>query len=78
MKKLLIVLVLMAVAGCRSETEFGQCVGLDSQEDNPELVYSFSTRNAVVAVVFVETVVVPVVWILDYARCPVAKKALTQ
>lgn len=73
MKKTLIIAAVLLVAGCRSSTEFGQCKGL-FDDSHPELKYELSTRNAVIAVMLSETVVVPVLWAYSYAACPVGRK----
>lgn len=61
---------------CIGDTTHGACIGLaDDGEEN--LQYRPSIWNAIVAFVFIETIVVPVVWFLAYAKCPVAVKHVT-
>ena len=73
MKNLLMTLVLaMSFVGCTSSTVHGPCIGLISQDErDPELHYKYSIVNIVLAVVFSETLVVPLIVILDNLECPV-------
>lgn len=73
-KKLLIALLCMALMGCTSRTEFGPCVGAMDQGD-PKLMYRASGWNIFVAVIFFETIVVPIMVVLEYSKCPEGKKA---
>ena len=66
-------IVALSVLACRTETEYGKCVGLNDQRDST-LVYRGSTRNIVIAVVFVETIFVPVIVALNEYACPVARR----
>lgn len=77
MKKFAAVCVMAAsllLGACESRTAFGPCVGLNGGEDST-LVYHGSTRNIVLGVVFVETIITPVVVALKEYKCPVARKA---
>jgi len=74
MKKLFLLSVLFVLfTSCAESTKFGDCVGFGKYQD-PNLVYEISTQNAIVTAFFCETLVVPVIWALEYAYCPVAKK----
>ncbi len=66
-------LLLLLTAGCTSKTEYGECIGF-FDEDNPHLQYKLSIWNTFIAVVFSETLVVPIVYAADYAKCPVGHK----
>lgn len=75
MKKLILLAALaLSLTGCENGTEFGECVGLSDSQRDPGLVYEVSTRNAIVSIIFFETLVVPVVWALEHAYCPVGTK----
>ena len=76
MKFFLLVFLLSVIGfvGCKSETQFGQCVGFDNDDHKPNLVYKISIRNAIVSIIFAQTIIVPVIWAFDYAYCPVEKK----
>lgn len=78
MKKVIAVIavILLAVmlAGCTTSTSFGPCVGVDDSDRNPTLHYKLSVWNVILAVIFVETIVVPVVVVLDNTYCPIGKK----
>lgn len=76
MKKLLLSLVMAAsVSGCKSETEYGKCVGLGEEyREDPSLEYRPSIRNIIVGVVFFELVAPPVYVAIDEFYCPVGKK----
>lgn len=73
MKNYLICLALLLTA-CTSETDLGQCVGVMDDKD-PTLQYKVSIWNAIVATFFVETFIVPVIYVTSYIQCPVAKKS---
>lgn len=63
--------IFVALKLCRDETQYGRCVGIDDAK-NPNLVYDVSTRNVVLAVIFSETLVVPIVVVFDKLYCPVS------
>jgi len=76
MKKRLVPLVLaLLLSACVSSTPYGDCVGaFDQAEMKPDLKYKVSTRNVVMAVVFSEMIVPPIIVILNETHCPVGKK----
>ena len=67
------VLLAFALAACTSRTEHGECIGAFDDPD-PRLVYRTSARNVAMAVIFVETVVVPIIVVATETRCPTARK----
>jgi hypothetical protein len=71
-KSLSVALVLIAVAlsGCASRTDYGDCVGL-GEKQNPQLRYKVSVRNVAVGVIFIELIVPPIVVVADETFCPV-------
>lgn len=79
MRKLLIGIILVLtifLAGCTSERTLKdgktyQCVGIDKAESVPEVVYKISKWNAFLGVIFIETIVVPLVVLADDFYCPV-------
>jgi hypothetical protein len=74
MKKiLLIALAAMFLAGCTSHTEYGECIGVADDKD-PALHYKIDVWNAVLAGIFFETIVVPVVVLATEISCPVGKR----
>lgn len=60
-------------AACRSETDFGECIGV-ADEGDPKLVYEASVYNAVLGVIFFEMVFPPIIWLLDDFKCPTGVK----
>ena len=68
-----LLLCVLALGGCTSRTPHGECVGI-LEEREPELSYRASVWNIVLAVVFSETIVVPLVVVLDEHSCPVGRK----
>lgn len=70
---LTVILATVLLGACESSNKFGKCVGLNGGEDST-LVYHGSTRNIVLAVVFSEMVIPPVVVALKEYKCPVARK----
>jgi thioredoxin-related protein len=74
-KSLIALLLLLAVfaSACESSTKYGDCVGvLDTKKEN--LVYHTSVLNVVLAVIFSETIIVPVYVVFDEVECPVGFK----
>jgi hypothetical protein len=60
-------------AGCTTKTEYGECIGV-LQDKKPDLEYKLSGWNTFLAIVFSETIVVPIVVVADEFQCPVGKK----
>lgn len=74
MKKLAaLVLVGLLMVGCTSETPLGDCKGLTDKKD-PALVYEYDTGNVVLAVIFSETIIVPLIVVLSSLECPIARR----
>lgn len=74
MKKiLLIALAAVFLAGCTTRTQYGECVGV-GDDKNPTLHYKADVWNVFLGIVFVETVIVPLVVVLDETYCPVGVK----
>lgn len=71
---LALLVVTLSVSGCRSETDLGECVGVNDTRD-PGLTYKVSIRNVILGVFFIETIVVPLVVLFDELSCPVARRA---
>ena len=69
MKRALAVLIMIALAGCESRTDYGSCVGL-GEKQNPKLHYKLSSQNIVVAVIFFELIAPPIVVVSDETFCP--------
>lgn len=72
MKRLMAIVMLTALMGCTTKTEFGDCIGA-FDDGQPGVKYKLSVWNTVLAVVFSETIVVPVLVVANEARCPVGK-----
>lgn len=74
MKKTITMLALaLGLGACTSETSLGPCIGAFDDGD-PKFVYETSTKNVVLAVLFSETIVVPLVVIAKETKCPVSKR----
>ncbi len=76
-RKIAAVTLISLLTACTSETEYGECIGINGDKD-PTLVYHVSIWNVIVSVVFIETLVVPIVWALGYTHCPTEKKVDTK
>lgn len=78
MKKLfaamLLGLTLFGASGCRSRTEYGECIGIQ-EDENTNLHYRVSTRNVILGVVFFETIFAPAVWLLADFKCPTGPRS---
>lgn len=70
---ILVTFLAIGLTSCKGSTEYGECIGLVDEGD-PNLVYKPSTRNAVWTVLGFETIIAPILWLTDYAKCPVAEK----
>ena len=70
MKLIAILLVASALAGCTSKNEYGECIGA-FDEKKPGVEYKLSAWNTVLAVIFSETIIVPVIVIANETRCPI-------
>jgi predicted CDP-diglyceride synthetase/phosphatidate cytidylyltransferase len=73
MKKILAILLLAALVGCTSSTEYGQCVGAFDEKD-PKLTYKVSAWNVAMGVLFFSLVAPPIFVIVDETFCPVGRK----
>ena len=67
--------LLTTAPACKGETQHGECLGFDDDEDrDPNLNYDISVRNAVWSVLGFETVIAPILFFTDYAYCPESRK----
>ena len=81
MNKLIVLVVLCLFVGtCAAvtsscytgSTQYGDCVGLGADKV-PGLQYDLDVGNVVIAAVFSETIVIPLIILLSDAYCPVGK-----
>lgn len=73
MKKLLASLLVLAAltTSCQQKNINGQCIGLmDKENKDPNHQYDISLWNVFLAVIFVETIVVPIVVVGYMLECP--------
>jgi len=68
---------IVLLSGCETRTQYGNCIGVNDSQ-NITLRYKVSPTNVVIGVIFVETIFVPVIIILDEFSCPVGKKDITE
>ena len=77
MKKILLVATMVALlSGCTSSTQYGSCIGI-ADDKEPNLQYKLSVWNTFLAIIFSETIVVPIVVLANETYCPVGVKANT-
>ena len=70
MKRLLVAAALaVMVAGCTSQTAVGPCVGAFDQRD-PHLIYKLALFNVFIGILFLETIIVPLIVVADETLCP--------
>lgn len=70
-----VLMLSLLASACTSRTEYGTCLGLDDDDrKDPALVYDVSVWNVVLAVIFVETIIVPLWVAFKETSCPVARK----
>lgn len=72
-KVAVVIACLTLLAGCESRTLYGECVGIDADKD-ARLEYKLSVRNTVVGFIFIETIFVPVIVLVNETYCPVGYK----
>lgn len=78
MKNLVLVAMAALALGCNESKVIDgkevRCIGLERANEDHKYVYRLDTKNVVLAVIFSETIVVPVIVVLDDLYCPVALK----
>lgn len=65
-------IIIFLLSGCISRTSFGPCIGILDERD-PHLIYKASGWNIAMAIIFVETVFVPIIVVVDQTLCPTGK-----
>jgi hypothetical protein len=71
--KVAAVIALTLLAGCQSRTQYGECVGI-GDDQKPTLEYRLSVRNTFLAVVFFQTLFVPIIVLANETSCPIGPK----
>lgn len=69
MKTICLCLALLFATGCRTSNDNGVCVGVLDQK-KPGVEYELSIRNVALAVIFSETIVIPVIVVAKLLECP--------
>lgn len=64
-----LIVSLLSLTACTNSTEYGECIGINDQE-NPALHYKYSAWNIALAIIFSETIFVPLIVIFDDLKCP--------
>jgi hypothetical protein len=67
-----VAMIFSLLTACTSRTQYGECIGA-FEEGKKDLYYKPSVLNIVLAVLFVETIIVPVFVIVDQTKCPEGK-----
>lgn len=73
MKRILLACALL-FAGCESSTEWGACIPVDKSGARPDREYQLSVQNAVLGIIFIETIFAPVIVLASETYCPVGPK----
>jgi hypothetical protein len=74
MKNILAVTIIaLYLSACTRSTSFGECIGIDD-EPVPSLKYRYSLWNAGIALVFSETIIVPIYTLAKQIQCPTGLK----
>jgi hypothetical protein len=74
MKKTALIVIVVLLAGCTSNTEYGTCIGAFDEKD-PKLTYKLSGWNAFMAVLGTSLLFIPTIMVVaNNTFCPVAKK----
>lgn len=67
---------LLGASGCTTENHYGECVGLLTEDErNPKMEYRVKKMNIFWAIVFSETLFVPVLVGGFWVYCPMGPKA---
>lgn len=69
-----VLLLALSLTACTGGNQYGECVGLDEADQQPNLEYKISVRNAIWSFIAIETIVAPVLWVTDFAKCPTGFK----
>ena len=59
----------VGLMSCTTRTSYGECIGA-FEDGDPALDYDPSILNIILGVIFMETIVVPVVVVVGMTRCP--------
>lgn len=73
MKLLSLVLLISLMSGCTSSTKYGECIGI-LDDPKPNLRYDYHVGNVIVAVIFVETIIIPLIIVFNDLKCPIGEK----
>jgi hypothetical protein len=71
MRYLSIIILFTLTGGCHARTEYGECIGLSTNNADPNLVYKLDVWNTFWSFIGIETVIAPILWATDYAQCPI-------
>jgi hypothetical protein len=71
--KAIIVVLLIALVGCTSRTEYGECIGA-FDDKKPDLIYKLSARNLFWGIVGFSLIAPPIFVIVDQTFCPIGRK----
>jgi hypothetical protein len=64
--------ICLVVSGCTNATSFGPCIGVFDRGD-PNLIYKLSIWNVFWGIVFIETIIVPLIVMGDETLCPIGR-----
>ena len=68
---ILLIALTLSATGCESSTEWGACIPVDRSHERTDRDYRISVRNAILGVVFVETIFAPIIVLASETYCPV-------
>ena len=81
MRALALIILVALVVGCNeSATINGKevpCIGVERLGEDPRYVYKMDTNNVVIAVIFCELIIPPIVVVMDELYCLIALKGPT-
>lgn len=66
---------LLTLTACTGETAYGECIGV-VEDGRADTTYQLSGWNLAVSIILIGTVIVPVLWATDYAKCPTSRKII--
>lgn len=72
LKVVILTTCIVSIMGCTTSTPYGQCTGIIGKE-KLGLEYKVSVWNLFLAIVFSETIIVPIIVIADNFKCPVQR-----
>lgn len=73
MKTVVLLSLLLCFSACSTSTDLGECIGV-SDKENKKYEYEVNLKNVFLAIIFSETLIVPINVVGWNLKCPMEKK----